>query len=170
MLQAVFNRKTTDYLLIYLLIAVSAFPFFCTSQINYIILFFLSLYFYLKRSVKFDPRMLIILGVFAGVEFFQFLLIHPYDPMIIPSTQIRVAVGYFVLSLTRKNFVNYYINIIYVLSIIGFFFFIPSQISPAFFNFFKNNTTAPFEPPFAAKDGFYNIWPTNISIASMTAC
>ena len=82
--------------------------------------------------------------------------------MIIPSTLIRVAVGYFVLSLTRKNFVNYYINIIYVLSIIGFFFFIPSQISPAFFNFFKNNTTAPFEPPFAAKDGFYNIWPTNI--------
>ena len=162
MVASLLNKKSTDYLLVFLLIAVSAMPYFCNSQINYIIVLVIAAFFFFKRSLIFDTRVLAVFGAFFSVELLHYYFLQPYDFSIILSTQFRLWLGYLVLALAGKRFPNYFVNIIYTFSIIGFLFFIPSLLYPPFFYFFKDHVCVYFDPPFAPKDGFYNIWPTNI--------
>jgi len=155
-------RRATDYFMLGGLIAVSGFPFFMTAQINFFILFLIVSIIYLRRSIVFDGRMLSVVAFFLVVEVLQFLFIKPFDPVMISGTFIRMFLSFFVVSLTGKNFAKYFTNIVYVFSIISFFFFIPSLLSPSFFNFFVSSVCPHFDPPFADPGGFYIVWPTNI--------
>ena len=162
MFKSINIKLIVDYFLISGLIAVSAFPFFCTAQINFFVLFLFSFYIYIKRSIRFDPRMLLVVVAFIGVEFLQYLIIKPYDPKMIYGTFIRLFLGFFIVSITNKKFTEYFVNILYTLSVIGFIFFIPSIIFPSFFNFFISNICPFFDPPFDKSEGFYEVLPTAI--------
>lgn len=162
MLKSINTKRATDYFLVAGLIAVNGFPYFCTSQINFFALFILVLFIYLKRSLIFDTRALTIVFAFLIVEILQFIFIKPFDPIMISGTFIRMFLSFFIVSITGKQFTRYYIDVIYVCSIISFLFFIPSIVFPPFFNFFVSNVCPLFDPPFADQGGFYIIWPTNI--------
>jgi hypothetical protein len=162
MFKSVSAKTATDYFIVAGLIAVSGLPYFMIAQTNFFILFLFAAYIYLKRSVIFDPRMLVIVGSFVVVEFLQLLFIHPFDPVMISGTFIRMFLSIFVVSLVREKFTVYFSNIIYYFSLISFLFFIPSLVIPGFFNFFVIHVCPIFTSPFADKDSFYIVWPTNL--------
>jgi hypothetical protein len=152
----------SNYFLVGGLVAVSGFPFFMTAQINFFLLFIVTTFFFLKKSLTVDSRMLWIILPFMAVEILQFLFIKPFDPIMITGTFIRMFLGFFIVTLAGKNFLRYYVNIITFFSLISFFFFFPSLLSASFFHFFTNSICPFFVSPFIDTEGFYTVWPTNI--------
>jgi hypothetical protein len=155
-------KTATDYFIVGGLVAVSGFPYFMTAQINFFILFLIVSLIYLKRSLVFDIRVLVIVFAFLIVEVLQFLFIKPFDPIMISGTFIRMFLSCFVVSLTKDKFTKYFSNIIYFFSIISFLFFIPSLLISGFFSFFVSNICPFFKPVFDYEGGFYTVWPSNI--------
>jgi hypothetical protein len=155
-------QKGTNYFLVAALIAVSGFPYFMVSQIHFLILFLIAIFFYLKRNIHFDLRSLPILGAFVIIETLQFIFIKPFDPIMISGTFVRLLLGFLIISLSGTSFTRCYINLLVFFSLVSFFFFIPSLLIPGFFNFFAEHICPIFDPPVAAVNDFYVIWPTNL--------
>jgi len=155
-------RAGTDYFLIGGLIAVSGFPFFLVAQANFMILFVITFYVYLKRSLSFDFRVLPIVLSFLVVEILQFMFIKPFDPVMISGTFIRMFLGFFIVMISGQNFSKYYVNIICFFSLVSFIFYPISMLFPPFFNFFTDHICPFFTSPFGANEEFYVVWPTNI--------
>jgi hypothetical protein len=151
----------TDYLLVAGLVAISGFPFFMIAQINFTYLFLLAGFVYIKRSISFDTRALLIVFFFLAVEILQVLFIKPLDPIMILGTLVRLFVGFFIICLTGKSFTRYYVNIIYFFAWVSFVFFIPSMVIPGFFSFFVNHVCPFFASPYTDAGGYYMVWPTN---------
>ena len=119
-------QKGTNYFLVGGLIAVSGFPFFMVSQVHFLVLFLIAVFFYLKRNIRLNIRVFPILGAFVIIETLQFIFIKPFDPIMISGTFIRLLLGFFIISLSGVYFTRYFINILVFFSLISFLFFIPS--------------------------------------------
>ncbi len=154
------KKEVFHHLLVWGLVAVSGFPFFYVTQEYILILLFIALYIYLKESIKFDTKSLSIFGAFFAVEMLQILIFKPFDFKLLAGTYIRLAVGFFIISLCRKDFIRYYVNVIYFFSIVSFIFFIPSALSPNIFKFFVRQVCPYFTPVFAHVINIYENRPT----------
>ncbi len=157
------KRVFTDYAIVAGLVAVSGFPYFMVAQRNILFLFLIAGFIFVKRSIRFDLRMLKIFLAFVVVELLQFLVFRPFDMVILSGTMIRLLLAYFVISIAGKKYTEYYVDIIYFFSGLGIVFFALCIGVPGFFNLFAHTIgPAYFDPPGAEKDGFYEIWPTII--------
>lgn len=154
------SSEITNYAAVFGLIAVSGMPYFYTAQINLAILMAFVLFVYLKRSIKFDTRMLGIVFVFFVIELLQVLIIKPFVPETLIGTYLRLFLGFFIISLCGKKFTSYYVNVIYFLAIVSFIFYFPSIAVPGFHQFFENSICPLFPAPFAKVDEFYHLSPT----------
>jgi hypothetical protein len=155
-------KVLTDYFIVAAMLAVNAFPYLCSAQTNFFILFFFVSFIFLKRSIPFNTSALTIIFAFALVESLQLAFIKPFDPIMISGTAVRLLLAFFTVSLLRNKYIEYYIDVVCFFAFISFFFFIPSLLVPGFFKFFVSNVCPFFDPPFVDKGGFYFIWPTNI--------
>lgn len=139
------KRKFTDYLLLYLLVAISGIPFFYGDMLMMGVFGLLFLTFLIRKE-----------GVhpFYFFIFFSFLilvLLHalrfnnlPYTTVI--GLLVRISLGYFTVVILKDKFTNYYVNIICVLSVLSFIFFIPLFLSSGFESVFNSIAIkAPFD-------------------------
>lgn len=156
------RQKFTDYTAVFGLIGVSGFPFLYAAQLNILFLFLFTLFIFLKRSIKFDTRVLTIMIFFYVVDILQVLIIKPFVPMTMLGTYTRLFLAFFVVALCNKKFTEYYSNVIYYLAVISLFFYVPSVTVPAFRSFFENSICPIFKPPFAEVSEFYERSPTII--------
>ncbi|HET7819532.1 MAG TPA: hypothetical protein VFL70_09515, partial [Bacteroidia bacterium] len=85
------------------------------------------------------------MGVFFVVELLQAIFIYSIAPMTYMGTILRFMFSYVVVAICNKKFINYYVNIIYVLTIVSFVFYIPTAFVPGVYDFFVSNV-APFFP------------------------
>ncbi len=150
-------EQWSNYISVFLLIGVSGFPYFYSSNTNILILFLFTLFIYLKRSIPFDSRALTIMSFFYIVEIAQIFIIKPFAPATMIGTYFRLFGAFFAISLCGKKFTRYYSNIMYWISIISFIFFIPSVLSEGFYNFFRDTVCPHFPALFTedSNDGFY---------------
>lgn len=162
-LKTIEGRQTfTNYFAVAGLVAISGFPFFYAAQLNILFLFIITFFIFLKRSIKFDTRVLTIMAFFYIVDILQVIIIKPFVPMTMLGTYTRLFVAFFVVALCDKKFTDIYANVIYYLSIISIIFYVPSVTIPAFRNFFINVVCKFFNPPFTEVSEFYERSPTII--------
>lgn len=139
------KRKFTDYTLLYMLVALSGIPFFDGDVLLVGCFGLVVLIFFLRREGihKFY--------IFVALAFLTMIFLHglrfhyivPYSTIV--GLIIKLSLGYFVVVMLKEKFTSYYVNFIYISSIISFFFFIPLLISPAFDNIFSSIAlTSPF--------------------------
>ncbi len=138
------KQKFIDYALLYLLIAVSGIPFF-NGDIPLLGALGLSVLVFLLRRQGFHGFYL-----FVVFSFLTLVLLHglrfnylPYSTIV--GMVIKISLGYFVIAILKEKFTAYYVDIMCVLAVISFFFFIPLFITPAFESIF-NSIAVP--PPF----------------------
>lgn len=155
MFKSLTSAEKVDYILVFLIIAVSGLNFFTIPNPTIFLLFGLTLFVFLKRSIAFNLDYLIVCLFYFIIEMLQFLLIDPYPISLVFGTQIRLFIGIFIISVVGKKFIPYYVNIIYFFAIVSFIFFIPSIISSGFYNFFVNSICPIFEPRYGDPDPFY---------------
>jgi hypothetical protein len=158
--KALETRDYINYLLVTGLVAVSGFPYFYRTQAFILILLLIAFFFYLKESIRFDFRVLKIIGLFFIVEMSQVLLVKPFDPILLAGTYTRLFVGFVIISLCRENFIKYYVNILYILCIISFIFFLPCFFFHGIYDFFVNSVCPHFNPPGQNIIEFYKPEPT----------
>lgn len=140
------KKSNIDYLLVYLLAAVSGMPFF-GGDLPIIGAFGVAFLVFLLRKDGFHRFYFFILFAFLIL-----LLLHSLRENYFPQNTyigfaVKLSLGYLVIATVKQDFMKYFVNIIVFLSVISFFFFLPLLISSSFDNIFKAiGVFPPFEP------------------------
>ncbi len=150
------KTRAVDYTLLFLLVATTGIPFFKVGDITFLIfsLGFAGLVF-LYRKLRFDKfffffLLLYLIVMAAQMVKFNYLPLTTYIGVL-----IRIFFAYLTVRILGRNFTKYYVDIIYVLSIIGFFIYIPQLIMPGFGRFLATSISPLLRNPLYAGDIWY---------------
>lgn len=141
--------KIINYILVFILVAVSGFQYFYAYQEWLILGFaFTLLITYIRREdVYLDFKFFYILGLFLFWEILQFTLLGGFSVISIIGTFTRFLLAYLVIIMVSKDFLSYYFNLITVFSAISLFFYALIQI-PAVLDFMMVVSKTVFASPF----------------------
>ena len=135
-----------NYLLVFILVALSGVPFFYKDPLMRPLLFLtlvISLFLFIYRKVDTDKFILIYIYIFGLISIGQFFIFDAIPLVTMLGYIIRILLAYFVIKIVGRPFISYYVNIIYFFCIVSFFFYFPTLINPGFEYFFVQNI-APF--------------------------
>lgn len=138
-------KKIVDYFLVFLLIGVSGIPFLMQNpdvlgveQLNVLsILFSLSFLVFINRKNKVDTLYLLIVFTLIIVIIGQTYIFSKFETEQAMSLIIRFSIPYFIIKTVKKNIIQYYITVIFVLTLISLLFFLPAQIISSYDSFVR---------------------------------
>lgn len=148
------RRKFTDYFILSLLIATSANPFFFDSNEFLILGFIIALYVFFVRRKQIDANYVKVCLLFLCLEFLQYISFGNFTIETFLSLFLKLTFAYFVIRCLEYNFFIYYVKFIYTICLISLFFYGASFL-PGFYDFFYNNVTPFFDPPFYKSLDFF---------------
>lgn len=125
------SRKTIDHLLLLMTIAVSGFPFF-SSAVLFIPLFIVLFTVFLLRKRKFDTVFVLAIIFLVFITAMQTVVFNFFSILTSAGVFLRLINGYLIIKILRDNFANYYVNILFGLSLISLIFYIPIILLPGF--------------------------------------
>lgn len=131
-----FNKKQTDYLLVFALIANSGFVFFYLNEVWILIA---SLFTYIiakKRGVfsRIDKEFITIISIFVFWELIQFFVFGGFRLQSLLGTFLRLYLAYFVIKSVNFAFIKIYLDLIYFFTIVSLVFYSLYFIAPSFIN------------------------------------
>lgn len=137
-----------DYLLVFLLIANSAIPFFYLYiEFKVINLIIVCIIFFL-RNKSVEKFILLYILVFTAISIGQFYTFHLFLYKDFLSVIIRILIAYLTIRTVSLRFFPTFRNLIYVFAIISLFFYLPSILVPGFSDFITSKISPLFNPPF----------------------
>lgn len=140
------QEKAIDYMLVYLLAAISGMPFF-NGDVPMIGVFGFAFLIFLLRKEGFHRFYFFILFAFLILVCLHSLRFNHFPRNTYIGLIVKISVGFCVLAVVKQNFTKYYVDIIVFFSIVSFFFFIPLSISSGFDSIFNAiGLSSPFEP------------------------
>lgn len=154
-------EKILNYSLVYLLVALSGVPFFYRSKMALLIpAMLLSLLVFIYYRRKLDKFLAYFSAFYALILAGQTLKFYylPLDTYF--GLYIRILFAYFVIASLKEKFTDYFIDVIYVSSLISFLFYIPSYL-PGFETVMKTNVAPHLISPFVNVAGGYD-YPSNV--------
>ena len=128
------TRRIVDHLLLLMTIAISGFPFFSSTILLIPLFVILSFVFLLRKrglDVIFVWSLLLLLVITAS----QSLIFNFFSLQTSAGVFLRLINGYLIIKILRDNFAIFYVNILFMLSLISLLFFIPIISIPGFDNF-----------------------------------
>jgi len=150
------KTRTVDYTLLFLLIAVTGIPFFKVGDITFLILFLgLAGFVFLYRKLRMDRFFIFFLLFYSIVMIAQMVKFNYLPLTTYLGVIVRILFAYLTVRILGRNFTKYYVDIIYVLSIIGFFIYIPQLILPGFGRFLATSISPLLRNPLYAGDIWY---------------
>jgi hypothetical protein len=151
------NRaQAVDYLLLFLLVGVTGIPFFKVGDIVFLILFMgLSALVFLYRKLRVDRFFPIFLFIYLIVMVAQMVKFNYLPLTTYLGVFIRIIFAYLVVRILGRKFMRYYVDIIYALTIFGFFIYIPQLILPGFGRFLATSISPLLRNPLYAGDIWY---------------
>ena len=155
------SRDLVDYLLVFLLIALSGFPFFTAKRLYLIIGLFFALYVFISRRKKNNEFYLITIFILSCIIVLQTYIFDYFDIKTQLGLFVRWTFPFIVVMVVGKKLPEYYINIIYYFAIISFIFFIPSVLVPGFEKYLLQKW-APIFNQAVSKDSIYSYNPNII--------
>jgi len=150
------KARATDYTLLFLLVGVTGIPFFKVGDITFLVLFLgLAGLVFLYRKLKFDRFFIFFFLVYLLVMIAQMVKFNYLPLTTYLGILIRIFFAYLVVRILGRNFTKYYVDIIYVLSIIGFFIYIPQLVLPGFGRFLATSISPLLRNPLYSGDIWY---------------
>ena len=150
------KTKTVDYTLLFLLVGVTGIPFFKVGDITFLFLFMVwAGLVFLYRRLKMDKFFLVFLLVYLTVMVAQMVKFNYLPLTTYLGVFIRIFFAYLVVRILGRNFTKYYVDIIYVLSIISFFIYVPQLIVPGFGRFLATSISPLLRNPLYQGDIWY---------------
>lgn len=124
------KTQITNYSLTYLAIAFSSISFFNFNEMNFAYLLVVLFIFFNKNGLKVDKGFLVFLITLSVIVFAQTVKFSYFPVITTIGTYVRFIVPYYLIKFVGKDFPKYYVNLIYYLTIISFFFYFSSIIYP----------------------------------------
>lgn len=124
-------RKAIDHSLLLMTIAISGFPFFSSTAL-FIPVFIILFTVFLLRKRKFDTVFALAIIFLAFVTAMQTIVFNFFSIQTSAGVFLRLINGYLIVKILRDNFANYYVNILFGLSLISLIFYIPIILLPGF--------------------------------------
>ena len=124
------KTQIANYSLTYLAIAFSSISFFNFNEMNFAYLLIILFIFFNKNGLKVDKGFLVFLITLSIIVFAQFVKFSYFPVITTIGTYVRFIVPYFLIKLVGKEFPKYYVNLIFYLTIISFFFYFSSIVYP----------------------------------------
>jgi len=112
------KRNFVDYTFLFLLLAVSGIPYFSTTVL-YIPLFAIFLISFLMRGYKVDKEFIYLLLFLTIITVSQTIVFDIFSFQNSLGVYLRIILAYLVVKILNKKFLDYYINIMYSLSIVA---------------------------------------------------
>lgn len=148
-------------LLVFLSIATSGITFFSGVDFFELSLFIITLALFIYKDLNIDPQAFLIVFLFLLIEVFQHFLHGDYSYRTSVGTFVKLTTAYFLVKLVKDKFIGYYVNILYIFTIISLVFYSLSFI-PGFVDFLINEIAPFFESPFRDPNAFYKATPNII--------
>jgi hypothetical protein len=150
------KTKTVDYTLLFLLVGCTGIPFFKVGDITFLFLFTcLAGLVLIYRKIQIDRFFIVFLLIYLTVMIAQMVKFNYLPLTTYLGVFIRIVFGYLTVRVLGRNFTKYYVNILYVLSIIGFFIYVPQLILPGFGRFLISNISPLLRNPLYSGDIWY---------------
>lgn len=121
-----------DYLILFLLVAVTGIPFFYASTATIFISTVFIFFVFFIRGLHYDVEFFFIIIAFALVEIAQAFVFGDFSLKTILGTSVRLIMAYTTVKILGTRFTEKYVNLIYILTWISLFFyglsFIPGPV------------------------------------------
>lgn len=154
------KKVIIDYILVYLLIAMTGIDFFYRTKMIFLIpICSATAFLFFYRGLKIHKFIAYYAIIFMVVQILQMLKFYYLPLSTYIGLHIRIFYAYFTLRLVGERFFNYYINILFYSTIISFFFYLPSYL-PGFEHFLISSIAPIFENPLVNYDTHYTIAPS----------
>jgi len=137
--------RIINYFLVFLLVALSGFPFFTASKIPLIVGFIVTFFIFFIKGKKFNSFYFITVGLLILLTIAQSITFNFFSFNSSAGLILRWTFPFLVVMIVGKKLPSYYINFIYLFAIISFIFFIPSILFPKFYSFLLNNISPIFD-------------------------
>jgi len=147
--------------LIYFLIAVSGVPFFSGSKLIGISLFLITTILIVVKGVQVDKRAILIILCFLFIEFLQYIWLGGLSYNNFLGTFIKIGIAHNIVILLERNFIVYYVELMYIFSLIALFLYSLSFF-PGVTDYFINTVSTYFISPLKESNSFYKVSPNII--------
>lgn len=126
-----------DYILIYLILAISGNHAFDQNNIFIFMVFVLSgiIFFFRKRTI--DIFFIGLVGLLTLILLLQALIFDFFPPVTFLGFYIRVFTAYFILKAIGISFIEKFVKVMIILVVISLIFFILINITPSFPSYMK---------------------------------
>ena len=128
------KRIFLDYSILILFISASGVPYISDPKINVLLFLMMSSIFYI-RKMYLNKSFLLFTTILLLITFLQVLKFDFLSVVTIIGLFTMVFNGYFIVKILDKNFISYYINILYYMALISFVFFFPFLLLPSLGSF-----------------------------------
>jgi len=148
------KTKIIDYLLVYFLVAFSGIPFFYRARIEVMIVFLLlPLLVFVYRKRKVDKFIIYYIAFVFLIQAGQVLKFYYLPITTFIGLHVRILFAYLVLKSVDKRFVDYYVHVLVVSTLISWLFYLPSYNSSIEY-FLRHNLAPYFEHPFLKESNY----------------
>lgn len=130
-------NKWIGYALLFLLVAESSMPFFFGDFYLYLGAILTFLIFILK-DLKVERKLIEIFIAFLILFLLQVLLLRKFNLSVLLGYYFRLLWAYAAVKIIGPDFTRFYVNIIYFLTIIGFFIYFSTILIPGFYEFIRS--------------------------------
>lgn len=157
-------KEYTNYALVFILIALSGFPFFYMDPLFRPLLLVscvFAVFVFFKRGHKWGTFIWKYLLVFFLIVLGQFFVFSYFPLITIFGYLLRIILAFCIIKITGKTFVDYYTKILYFFCVVSFFFYFPTILFPDFEHFIVSNITPLFDLP-QDPNNMYSITPNVI--------
>ena len=128
------KRVYLEYSILIFFISASGVPYISDPKINVLLFLMLSSIFYI-RKMYWNKSFLLFTTILFLITLLQVLKFNFLSTVTILGLFTMVFNGYFIVKILDKNFISYYINILYYMALISFVFFFPILFLPSLGSF-----------------------------------
>ena len=160
--------KRYEYLLVWMLIAITGFTYFYMHNQFYLIslLIVISIHFYHKKKFEFSKRFILICFFFFFIEILQGLV---FDLRLLSILNLlsRFVFVYLIIESTGQNFIYHYVRMMYFVAWSSLIIYLSLYIEPVK-NLLWNEISPLFKPVFQYDDTFIEVYEISSNIIIYT--
>lgn len=137
------KNKYLNYILLFALVAISGWPFIAQYEDTIIIvLLIVSIPMMIIRRINLNRSFFVFLGVFVVLTYIQLTTFNVFPQRTLFGFFSKIIIAYVIIKLVNRSFIGNYVNLMFIITLISFLFWIPSFLSNQLRNFVT--AAAPF--------------------------
>jgi len=131
------NNKIDYLFLLYQLIYFAGTIKYLISDASLLFNLAASVIFLIYKGKMIDLKLVAILIAVLVINSFAYFYTNSFDPNLILGIMIRISIAYIIIKAYGKKFIQYFENLVFILAIIGFVFYIIQLVRPEWLQAFK---------------------------------